>query len=246
MGDGRVYAWNVESAELVYSNKIASGLLAAFPVANHKKLVLIDAVYQAFADWRGPVSSHDLQTHQTELIEEQAALGVYLTTTSPDGRLFAYVTTNGQVKVWDAASQQTKSIVKLPVTQCVIHFSRDSRWLAVAALGEARVWDARTGLLAPLATDSTGTLMVRFSADSTSLVTYSMDGIARIWNIATGREMISGLRVNWFLVGHMGWSLLSPDGNSVLESAGDDSIRVLGLPTLAEIDARENQPDRSP
>jgi WD40 repeat protein len=89
-------------------------------------------------------------------------------------------------------------------------------------------------------------LQVRFSADSKSLVTYSMDGLARIWNIATGREMISGLRVNWFLIGHMGWSLLPPDGNSVLESAGEGAIRVVRLPTLAEIDVLEGRAARTP
>ena len=114
----------------------------------------------------------------------------------------------------------------------------------MAALGQAQVWDARTGQLVcgPLAEDST----VRFSADSKSLVTYSMDGIARIWNIATGREMISGLRVNWFLVGHTGWSLLPPDGNSVLESEGEGAIRVVRLPTLAESDALEARSAKKP
>ncbi|MHC1769259.1 MAG: protein kinase [Verrucomicrobiia bacterium] len=245
-GDGRVYAWNAESAELVYSNKVASGLLAAFPVADHKKLVLVDAVSQALADWRGTVSSYDQQTYQTELIEEHAQLTPYSTKASPDGRLFAFVTTSGEVKVWDAASQQTRSIAKLATTQACIEFSPNSRWLAAAALGQAQVWDTRTAQLAPLSGDSMGTLGVRFSADSQSLVTYSMDGTGRIWNIATGREMMSGLRVNWFLVGHMGWNLLAPDGNSVLESEGEEAIRVVRLPTLAEIDVLEARAARKP
>ncbi len=245
-GDGRVYAWNAESAELVYSNKVASGLVGVCPVADHKKLVLVNAVQEELAGWRGPLSIYDLQTHQTELIEEQVVASDFQLRASPDGRLFAYVTTDGQVKVLDAASQQTKSIVKAP--RGAIQFSPDSRWLAETALGQVQVWDARTGQLVcgPLAGYSTGTLLVRFSADSKSLVTYSMDETARIWNIATGREMISGLRLNWFLVAHPEWSILPPDGNSVLESAGEGAIRVVRLPTLAEIDALEARSAKKP
>jgi len=70
-------------------------------------------------------------------------------------------------------------------------------------------------------------------------VTESLDGTARIWNIATSREMISGLPVNYFIKTQLRWNLLPPDGNSLLESAGEGAIRVVRLPTLPEIDALE-------
>ena len=64
-----------------------------------------------------------------------------------------------------------------------------------------------------------------------------MDGTAKIWHVATSREMVSSLPVNWFLTFHWGWMALPLDGNSVIESAGEDAIRVVRLRTLAEIDA---------
>jgi eukaryotic-like serine/threonine-protein kinase len=249
-GDGRVCIWNAQSGELVYSNKVASRLTLALPVALHDKLVLFDQVKQWERLFEDTLSSYDLKTHRTELIEEHASINPYTLDISPDGRFWGYITTNGQVKVWDSATKQTKSIVKVPPWDVIIQFSRDSRLLAVSTCtqGEVRVWDAGTGkpLSDPLAGLLALTSKVSFSADSRSLVTESLDGNARIWNIATSREMISGLPLNSFLKNHLRWNLLPPDGNSILESAGEGAIRVVHLPTLAEIDALETRPAKRP
>lgn len=77
-------------------------------------------------------------------------------------------------------------------------FSPNSRWLAVAnRSGRVQVFDISTGesVCGPLAGHLAGTVRVDFSADSKSLVTYSSDRTAKIWNFASGREMISGLRL---------------------------------------------------
>jgi WD40 repeat protein len=247
-GDGRVCIWNAQSGELVYSNKVASRLSVAFPVAHHDKLVLVALVKRWERLFEGTLSSYDLQTHRTELVEEHAVINPYTVDISPDGRLWGYITTNGQVKVWDAATKQTKSIIKLRTWEAIIRFSPDSRLLAVVkSQGEVQVWNAGTGELSdPLAGLLAVTTKVSFSADSRSLVTYSIDGTARIWNIATSREMISGLPLNSFLKSHLRWNLLPPDGNSVLESAGEGAIRVVRLPTFAEIDALEARSVKKP
>ena len=250
-GDGRVYAWNAQSGALIYSNKVASSVLAAYPMADHRKLVLLKPGKDApYLD--GPLFSYDLQTHQTELIEKQKFLTI--PQTSPDGCLFAYVTTNDQIKVWDAATQQTRLTIKLPEqnpASLSLGFSPDSRWLAVATTegeGWARVFDVGTGqpVSGPLAGYSAGAYKIGFSADSKSLVTYGTDGTAKIWHVATSREMVSRLPVNRFLTYHWYWTALPPDGNSVVESAGEDAIRVVRLRTLAEIDALEEGQMNSP
>ncbi len=237
-GDGRFYAWNAESGELVYSNKLAARVEVTLPVANHEKLILLD--------WRDRISSYIyLQTHQTDLLEEHGMVNPTGMPISPDGRLFACITTNGWVKVWDLTTKQSKSIVKLPAfTYVQIAFSPDSRLLAAAKPGGwAQVWNVGTGRLVThlRAGYLSGTVKVSFSADSKSLVTYGVDYTAKIWNIATGREVISGLPLNRFLTQHPAWTLLPPDGNSVVETAGEAAIRVVRLPTLAQIDALENR-----
>jgi WD40 repeat protein len=110
------------------------------------------------------------------------------------------------------------------------------------------VFNAGTGetVSGPVAGYLAGTYKVGFSADSKSLVTYGLDGTAKIWNVATSREMVSGLQLNGFLATHWYWKLLPPDGNSVVESAGEDAIRVVRLPTLAETDALENRQMKRP
>jgi WD40 repeat protein len=247
-GDGRVYVWNAQSGELVYSNKVASRLSWASPVPFHDKLLLIELLKRWERVFDCTLSSYDLRTHRTELIEEHAGLNPYTLHISPDGRLWGYVTTNGQVNVRDSATKQTQSIVKVPPWDVIIRFSPDSRWLAVATQGQVQVWNAGTGqpLGAPLSGLSAVTTKASFSADSRSLVTGSLDGTAKIWNIATSREMISGLPLNSFLKNHLRWNLLPPDGNSVLESAGEGAIRVVRLPTLAEIDALEARSGKKP
>lgn len=240
-GDGRVYAWNAESGELVYSNKVASRLLGALPVADHRKLLLAEMA----EIYEGPFFTYDLQNHQKELLEEHGLVNPTGMPISPDGRLFACITTNGWVKVWDLTTKQSKRIVAWPaLTYVQMAFSPDSRLLAVAAAdGWTRVWDVGTGR--PVSDRLAGylgsTSKVNFSADGKSLVTYGADYTAKIWNIATSREMISGVPLNRFLTQHPSWMLLPPDGNSVVESAGERAIRVVRLPSLADIDTAEKR-----
>ncbi|MHC1767800.1 MAG: WD40 repeat domain-containing protein [Verrucomicrobiia bacterium] len=160
----------------------------------------------------------------------------------------AYGTTNAEVKVWDAATKQTRFAVKLPERPYWIEFSPDSRLLAVVtSRGWVQVLNTATGktVSESLAAYWAGTCRVSFSADAKSLVTYSTDHTAKIWDIATGREMVSGLPVNAFLIGSE-WTALPPDGNSVVEGAGEGAIRVVDLPTLADIDASEETRMKSP
>jgi WD40 repeat protein len=111
--------------------------------------------------------------------------------------------------------------------------------LAVATSGGwVRVFDVATGSPAsePLAGYLAGANKINFSADGKSLVTCGEDGAARLWNIATGREMLSGLPGSSFW--EFEWVFLARDGNSVVEAAGrPNAIRVVRLPTLAKIDA---------
>ncbi len=239
-GDGFVYAWKSQTGELIYSNRVAASALAAYPMVEHNQLVLMEPGREA-PYMGGPLCSYDLLTRQTVLIDEckpHADGGV-----SPDGRLFAYGTTKTELKVWDAATKQTRFAVKLPERPCWIEFSPDSRLLAVVtSRGWVQVLGTATGktVSESLAAYWAGTCRVSFSADAKSLVTYSTDHTAKIWDIATGREMVSGLPVNSFLMGSE-WTALPPDGNSVVEGAGEGAIRVVDLPTLAQIDGVEER-----
>ncbi len=168
---------------------------------------------------------------------------------SLDTRRFAYFTTNGLVKVWDATTQQIRPIVRPPTGNVLTNpvtlaFSPDSRWLAVATeAGWAQVFDVTTGrpVSGPPKGYLSGTIKIGFSADARSLVAYGEDGTARLWDLATGREMVSGLPLNQLLTYHLGWKLLPPDGNSVIEGAGEGVIRVVRLRSLPEIDAADKR-----
>jgi WD40 repeat protein len=189
----------------------------------------------------------DSHSNRRQVIEEHAIVGPPNSLAiSRDERLIAYSTRNGQVVLWDLSAGRPKSVIKPRAAGLfLMAFSPDSRLLALAGEGgSAQVWDVETaqpvtdpllGLLA--GSHLAGIWKVSFSADSRSLVTYCGDYTAKVWNVATGREMLSGLPLSNFLVSHPSWHLLAGDGNSVVESAGTAAIRVVRLPTLAEIDA---------
>jgi WD40 repeat protein len=202
-----------------------------------------------YEDWGGPLSSYDLETRRADLIEEHVANGPQAV--SWDGRFFAYITTNRQVKVGDAATRQIRFTVQPPEWNLGIdlQFSPDSRLLAVAgSSGWIQVFDVGTGqrVSEPLMGYLAETQKVSFSADSKSLVTYSIDYTAKLWHIATSREMVSGLPLNSFLTLHWYWMLLPRDGNSVVEGADPGAIRVVRLPTLTQIDSLEKAKIKRP
>jgi WD40 repeat protein len=69
-----------------------------------------------------------------------------------------------------------------------------------------------------------------FSPDASRIVTTSMDGIARIWNAATGKQMA-------VLRGHDGvWSAaFSPDGSRIVTASADKTARSWDAATTKEI-----------
>ena len=105
--------------------------------------------------------------------------------------------------------------------------------------GTARIWDLETGaqerVIDPKASPQQslilpGTSMVvwsvRFSPDGSQLATAGEDGMVRIWEVATGEELLAA-QVHTRPVQDLAYA---PDGSSVY-SAGDDGIVVAVDPT---------------
>ena len=78
-----------------------------------------------------------------------------------------------------------------------------------------------------------GVRTVSFSPDSQTLATGGDDGMIQFWNVDTGRQMLS-IEAAWALLD----TIISPDGNTLVWGEAD-SVRVMPLPSLAEIDAAE-------
>jgi WD40 repeat protein/serine/threonine protein kinase len=166
---------------------------------------------------------------------------------SPDARRVATASWDGTVRLW-RADGIGEPVVFRGHTDRVFHvsFSPDgARLVSASADGTARIWSAGEAGVAGQAGDAgqagqaseavvlaghgDGVRSAVFSPDGTRVLTASLDGTARIWNVGTGKAsetmpenpiVLAGhtdqLRVAWF----------SPDGARVLTASVDGTARI--------------------
>lgn len=123
-------------------------------------------------------------------------------------------------------------------------FSPDSRWVAatVAArnrkgeestlypevMGEAYLWDAKTGKLRHKLSIASGHfLSIAFSPNSRSAAIGSGDTTIRLWDFSTGKS-------KWVVGGqarHVNSVAFSPDGKEIATGNGDKGVRILDAST---------------
>jgi WD40 repeat protein len=91
-----------------------------------------------------------------------------------------------------------------------VGFAPQGSRLAIAADGEAAIWDANTGrkLLTLASPGSSKATQVAWSPDGNRLVTAADDGVLRFWNASDGRLLAS----LYTLASSRDWLLVAPDG----------------------------------
>ena len=167
---------------------------------------------------------------------------------SPDNRWLAYATTNYDVVLWDLAANREKVILK--GHRWWLHslgFSPDGKWLASGGHdGEVWLWSVDTAkplFVAPLTGHMGAVGVVAFSADSRTLATFGRDQTMRWWNVATGREMLSFPSEPFWAAGVLDFPASgNSSGRLLLFYQRPGQVRVMTVPSLAEIDAAEPQP----
>ncbi|MGE0533481.1 MAG: WD40 repeat domain-containing serine/threonine-protein kinase [Pirellulales bacterium] len=164
---------------------------------------------------------------------EQAVLGghegdVYAVDFAPDGKMFATAGKDGAIRVWDATSLATCSVLTEHDGEInFLAFSPDGRWLA--SCGDdatVRLWDVQRDF-APTATLShpQSALNLTFSPDSSRLATGGRDGIIRMWDVGAAA-------LTYELKGHTDYvqSLsFAPDAKLLASGGNDGTIRLWNL-----------------
>jgi WD40 repeat protein/serine/threonine protein kinase len=109
----------------------------------------------------------------------------------PAGSRLLVTTSNGEGKIWEAATGRLQTTVEHASPIVCGAFSSDGTLLATgSADNTSRIWDAATGTpRTPLMKHHGSVCRVVFSPDRRYLLTASEDGIARIWNAATGNRL---------------------------------------------------------
>ncbi len=129
---------------------------------------------------------------------------------SSDSRWLATFSKGESLKVWSAESWMLERTWTLPGTGQALAFAPEGPRLAVAAHGEAAIWDASTGrkLVTLASPGSSQATQVAWSPDGNRVVTAADDGVLRFWKASDGR-LIASL---YTLASSRDWLLVAPDG----------------------------------
>jgi WD40 repeat protein len=149
---------------------------------------------------------------------------------SPDGRLLAAGSVNGEVRVWQAAG--CRQLLALSGHQgwvWSVAFSPDGTLLASGGEDRiVRIWEVGTGqCLTTLHGHTDWIRSVTFSPDGSLLASSSDDGMIRLWEVRTGECLTT-------FQGHDGrvWSVaFSPDSARLASGSHDKTVRVWEVST---------------
>ena len=160
--------------------------------------------------------------------------GVSVVTFSPDGKRLATGTTNGEVKIWDFASQrETGRFGPVGCLLLCLAFSPDGNTLA--ASGQSSfiwLWDLGTRREMRLEGQGNHVASVAFSPDGKLLATTTfLANEARLWELPSGKELAP-------LKGHVsGVSAVafSPDGKTLATGGFDNKVKLWNVSTHQEL-----------
>ena len=121
---------------------------------------------------------------------------------SPDGRWIASLGANGQVKIWEAGSDEPlKTLVTLTGgSGSSLAISPDGSTLAAAYVTQVVLWDTKNWEIKDtLAGQSVGTTsgynlgvgQISFSPDGKHLALANIDGVSKVWEPDTHRQILS-------------------------------------------------------
>lgn len=249
--DGIALAWDRDSGSLSYSNKFGVGPVMFGKTRPDQERFL---VAESLGGFRFRVYLWDMTRNREHVVLPTWRAGSPLAVVpNRDATLLAYPGSDGTIIVWDYLRSRVKRRLTVPLAADgrleALAFSPDNTLLAVATGDRAQVWSIGTGRPAtqPLSGHLSGVYKIGFSADSRTVMTYSQDRTVRLWNVATGREVMSGLPIDQVLSWHPRIGIFSKDETAAIEPEGEDRWRVVRLPTLAEVDRQElAQRDRLP
>jgi WD40 repeat protein len=237
--------WDVESGKELQHFRVAHPFYITATRFNPDGRRALTATAQHFGtlDLGGPVILWDVATGR-EISRFAPHDGyVFDVQLSPDGRRMLAVLTGTQsnsnaIQIWDVNSAQRLLVVQGlwtplfgPPAARYVSFSPDGGRLVVLSFRTITIWDAVTGKRICTMEPQKGTakpdflVATQFSPDGRFVLTEQCNGVTRIWNAATGRQ-VQAFAVTIHSAQYWPYALFTPDGRGVI-SGSDDGIAIL-------------------
>jgi WD40 repeat protein len=147
---------------------------------------------------------------------------------SPDGERIVTSGAGDHALIWDPDTGEVLLRLQAEPAEgfvTVAAWSPDGRLIATYSTRFGRVWDAKTGELLLTFTGHTDAVWsIVWSATGDRLLTASLDGTARIWDVESGGEMLS-FSFNRPLR-HAVWS---PDMAHIAFGLGDGTVQIVDV-----------------
>src|ERR1700740_1052559 len=120
---------------------------------------------------------------------EPATADIDVSAISADGRWIFPGDHSGNVFVWDVNSGQAQLQLRLPHYPAAASFSRDSKFLALAPMGDpVQVFDVGTRrMLYQTNAVAGGTAALAYSRDGAAIATADADTVVRVYDALTGK-----------------------------------------------------------
>ncbi len=184
--DGSCGLWDVKTGILrrairsphgvvTYVAWAPNGRQIAFSTGNSGHMLVYDAV-------RGEFINNDK--------EREVAIGVGIVSLdwSPDGQVVAFVSTSTPVSLWQmSAVRQNKFLLTDGDISYGLAFSRDGKEVAVAGAKGIRIYNFETEMVTR--TIESPAYSVAYSPDGKLLASAPLNGLVKLWESATGKEV---------------------------------------------------------
>ena len=131
------------------------------------------------------------------------------------------------VVMWSVATGQRIRALDCSESLSCIAFSPDGRFIAGGGRGAVWLWQPPSGSGELELSGHGGPEAVTFSRDGRLVATASKDKTAKLWDVATGRELHT-------LTGHTRWVYgvaFSPDGRQVATASWDKTVKLWDIAT---------------
>jgi len=169
---------------------------------------------------------------------------IYSVAVSPDGKLAASGSYDKSVIIWDAQTgQELKTLVDHIDAVFAVAFSPDGRLLASGSQDRTvKIWNVASGeRLYTLSDARDGITSIAFSPSGEFLAAAGYDNSIHVWRISAKEgSLVQSLIADEDSILQIVWS---PQGNTLITSSSDGSIRFRDAVTLDPLDVLNNQSD---